>query len=95
MTAPLTLTTATATATATASATAAAPAMPGWAPLVFGIASLLVLVLVIVLARRKMHESARWQQSTRPDTERDDPQQGPLPGSSKDPRTDPPRNDGA
>ncbi|GAA1155755.1 hypothetical protein [Nesterenkonia sandarakina] len=91
MTAPLSLS----TATATASATAAAPAMPGWAPLVFGIASLLVLVLVIVLARRKMHESARWQQSTRPEPERDDPQQGPPPGSSQDPRIDPPRNDGA
>jgi len=46
------------------SASASTPAMsdlPAWAPVVFGIGSLLVLTLVIVLARRKTNESQRWQ----------------------------------
>lgn len=70
--------------------TAAAPAspeMPDWAPLVFGIASLLVLVLVIVLARRKMNDSARWRQRAQDGTDGDGPRH--------QPRQDPPRNDGA
>ena len=81
MTAPLAFT----------AAAPAAPDMPEWAPLVFGIASLLVLVLVIVLARRKMNESARWRQRSQGNIDGDDPQQGPRNG----PRQDPPRNDDA
>lgn len=72
-------------------AASAAPDMPDWAPLVFGIASLLVLVLVIVLARRKMNESAQWRQRSQEDVDPDDPQRGPRKG----PQENPPRNDDA
>ncbi|PRZ17514.1 hypothetical protein [Nesterenkonia sandarakina] len=81
MTAPLAFT----------AAAPAAPDTPDWAPLVFGIASLLVLVLVIVLARRKMNESAQWRQRSQEDVDPDDPQRGPRKG----PQENPPRNDDA
>ncbi|MGJ9373404.1 hypothetical protein [Nesterenkonia sp. CF4.4] len=81
MTAPLAIT----------AAAPAAPQMPEWAPLVFGFASLLVLVLVIVLARRKMNESAQWRQRSQEGVDGDDSPQGPRNG----PQENPPRNDDA
>ena len=69
----------------------AVPDMPAWAPLVFGIGSLLVLVLVIVLARRKIKDSARWRQQSQTDLDGDDPQRDPRDGPPRGPR----RDDGA
>lgn len=71
----------------------AAPELPDWALPVFGIGSLLVLVLVIVLARRKMQDSARWQEQSQQDTEADGPLQDPRQHTRQDP--DPRRDDGA
>lgn len=65
----------------------AAPELPDWAPLVFGIGSILLVVLVIVLARRKMNESARWRQRSQDDTDSDGPR--------RSPRQDPPKDDRA
>ncbi|EXF25594.1 hypothetical protein BG28_11870 [Nesterenkonia sp. AN1] len=75
----------------------AAPELPDWAPLVFGIGSLLLLVLVIVLARRKMQDSARWQEQSQQGTETDGPRKAPRKNPRQDPRQDPDprRDDGA
>jgi len=71
------------------SASASTPAMsdlPAWAPVVFGIGSLLVLTLVIVLARRKMNESQRWQDARERDGRdaKDFPDSHERPGKNDD-----------
>lgn len=43
---------------------APADGLPEWTPWVFGLVSLLVVILVVVLARRKMNDSQRWRSST-------------------------------
>ncbi len=76
---------------------ASADGLPEWTPLVFGLVSLLVVVLVIVLARRKMNESQRWRSGTDsngadsngPDSN------GPDSSGPAEPGDDPRRNDGA
>ncbi|MBE1514578.1 hypothetical protein [Nesterenkonia halotolerans] len=71
---------------------ATADGLPEWTPLVFGLVSLLVVTLVIVLARRKMNESQRWRNGTDsngPDTN------GPDSSGPAEPGDDSRRNDGA
>ncbi|GAA1137988.1 hypothetical protein [Nesterenkonia lutea] len=77
-----------------ANAAAATPSdeLPGWSPLVFGIGSLLLLILVIVLARRKMQESQRWQQRA---DGRDGSGEPDGTGGSAEPDGDPRKNDDA
>lgn len=66
---------------------ATADGLPEWTPLVFGLVSLLVVTLVIVLARRKMNDSQRWRSGT---DSSGSGSSGPV-----EPGDDPRRNDGA
>lgn len=69
---------------------ATADGLPEWTPLVFGLVSLLVVTLVIVLARRKMNDSQRWRSGTSGTDSSGSGSSGPV-----EPGDDPRRNDGA
>ncbi|WP_255316451.1 hypothetical protein [Nesterenkonia sp. Act20] len=71
---------------------ASADGLPAWSPLVFGLVSLLVVVLVVVLARRKMNDSQRWRSGT---GSHGSDSSGTGSHGSAEPGDDPRRNDGA